>query len=100
MERKPLAFKLMVDPKNVRRAVALVTGEPMTDEELNKKFFDREPIELESPGDAGEDFQMTVAFAALMMAEDMKSEEVPEPMGKFAEKMKEMMDQSKKNGLN
>ena len=69
--KKPLAFKLMVDPKDVRRAMAMTTGESLTDEELEKQFFNREPMEIDltevSKTDA---FQMNAAFVILMWGKE------------------------------
>lgn len=66
--KKALAFKLMVDPKDVRRALALITGDSISEEELDAKFFNREPMEVSFPAeDRNEEFQMTAAFVALMI---------------------------------
>lgn len=96
-ERKPMAVKLMVDPANVRRAVALIEGKVITDEEMDNRFFDREPMEITTP--AEQDFEMTVGFVALMMAEEARDKEEQEPRkGKFGAKLADMMQ--KANDIN
>ena len=68
--KRTLAFKLKVDPKNVRRAVAVITGDVMPEDEFEKTFFNREPIEVEVSED--QEFAVTLGFVALMMSDDIE----------------------------
>lgn len=98
MERKALAFKLMVDPKNVRRAVAIITGETLTDEEIDKRFFDKEPAEISV--DPSIEFETTIAFTAFMLAEEGENsdDENVRPMSKFAQRMQEAQRRGRDKG--
>lgn len=63
--KKPLAITFLVEEKEVRKIMAILTGEIMSDEELDNKFFsspvsiDMELMEEQAPA-------MTMAFVALI----------------------------------
>ena len=64
-----LAIQLKFDIKQVRRAVALLTGDAPSDEEIQRRFFDREPIGIDdSDLPPNEAFQMCAAFVAFIIA--------------------------------
>jgi hypothetical protein len=95
--KKPLAIQLEFDIKNVRRALALITGEAMTDEEITAKFFDREAVTVdmaEMLGE-GESFQICAAFVALMIADDQPKQEPKK--SKFQKRVEEMMAAKREN---
>lgn len=63
--KKTLAITFLVDEKEVRRSVAILTGEVLTDEELNTHYFsDPISVDLDDLGEASK--QMSMAFVALV----------------------------------
>lgn len=63
--KKPLAISFLVEEKEVRKAMALLTGNALSDEELDKNFFN-EPVEIDMD-ELGEDSKnMTLAFVAMV----------------------------------
>ena len=87
--KNTLAIQIKTDIKTVRRAVALITGEAMTDEEIENSFFDREPLQLDLKEALGEteEFQICAAFTAILLADDIAEH----PESKFHQKLKERM---------
>lgn len=69
--KKPLALKLMVDEKTVRRALALLTGEGISNEDMEKRYFS-EPVEvdLEELVGTNDAFPMIAAFVGFMTKEE------------------------------
>lgn len=63
-----LAIQLQFDIKTVRKAVVMLTGEMLTDEEIAARYFDREMVitDVGELMDPGESFQMCLAFLAMM----------------------------------
>lgn len=51
--KKALSIKIMVEEKDVRRIVALVLGDSISDEELHEKFFSEKLIEFDATEVAG-----------------------------------------------
>lgn len=68
--KQSLAIKLKFETKEVRRAVAMITGEAPSDEEIKKRFFDREPVEIDSEILNEQAFQICAAFVAFIIAHD------------------------------
>ncbi|MBV5282169.1 MAG: hypothetical protein JZU53_07005 [Paludibacter sp.] len=64
--KKKLAITFLADDKKVRSAVALLTGECLTDAELEEKYFSNNiEVDLEEElEEAG--LEMIVAFTALI----------------------------------
>lgn len=93
--KKPLAIQLEFDIKNVRSAVAFMTGEVMTDEEITAKFFERDPIKIDTYKELGgtDAFQICIAFTAFIMAEDKPKKEPKK--SKFQQRLDEMAEQRK-----
>lgn len=69
--KKPLAIKLMVEEKTVRRALALLTGDTFPDEEMEKRYFS-EPVEVDLEALVGtqDAFPMIAAFVGFMTKEE------------------------------
>lgn len=95
--KKPLAIQLEFDIKSVRRALALITGEVMSDEEITAKFFDREPVKLDAVEILGESdaFQICAGFAAFIIADSQPKKEPKK--SKFQQRLDEMAEQRKNN---
>jgi len=73
MDKKPIALNLLFDVKSIRKAVALITGEAMSDEEINKKFFDREKVDFDidkMKGCESEALQISILFVTLILTND------------------------------
>lgn len=66
--KKPLAITFVVDEKDVRRSIALLTGDSITDEEMNEKYFSN-PVEVDLEETVGksDSFQMIAGFVGLIM---------------------------------
>ena len=88
--KKPLAIQLEFDIKSVRRALALITGEAMTDEEITAKFFDREAVKVDTEEMLGESeaFQICAAFLAVIMSDGQPKKEPKKR--KFQERLEQM----------
>lgn len=58
----------MVDEKDVRRSIALLTGDSISDEEMNEKYFSN-PVQfdLEETIGKSDSFQMIAAFVGMIM---------------------------------
>lgn len=67
--KKPLAITFMVDEKEVRRSIALLTGESISDEDLESKYLSN-PVEVDLEETVGksDSFQMIAGFVGLIMA--------------------------------
>lgn len=76
--KRPLAIQLNFDIKSVRRALALITGDTMTDEEINAKFFDRDPVRVDVEKMLGvvDSLQLCAGFIAIVMADGQEKKEV------------------------
>lgn len=63
--KKPLAITFLVEEKEVRKAMAILTGCALSDEELDKNFYN-DPVEIDMD-ELGEDSNnMTLAFVAMV----------------------------------
>lgn len=62
MEKKELAIRILVDEKEVNKAMMLLGEDIFTKEEIDKRFFDREPFKLDTKilGNDGLAFVATV----------------------------------------
>ena len=91
--KKPIAVKLVFDMKTVRRAVAIITGDVMSDEDLQAKFFDCEKVDfdMEAKIDEGIELTMCLAMVALIMQEPDASPIKPNK-SKFQSKLEEMAE--------
>lgn len=63
--KKPLAITFLVEEKEVRKAMALLTGELLTDVELESNFFS-EPVQIDMEMMEDQASTMTLAFVALI----------------------------------
>lgn len=66
----PLSIRILADPKEVRKGVAMITGEALTDDQLNEKFFNQDkPVNVNlAQLDPGQDSAMIMAFVAIMLS--------------------------------
>lgn len=63
--KKPLAITFLIEEKEVRKAMAILTGCALSDEELDKNFYN-DPVEIDMD-ELGEDSNnMTLAFVAMV----------------------------------
>jgi hypothetical protein len=95
--KQPLAIQLEFDIKTVRRSLALITGEYMTDEEIKVNFFDRECVKIDAEQNIGEaeSFQLCAAFLALIL-DEKKHNENPKK-SKLQERIDQIIAKSKNN---
>lgn len=87
--KKALAIQLEFDMASVRRALLLITGEVVSDEEITAKYIERENVKVnmeELLGDR-EAFQMCAGLLAILMADGKKSEP---KKSKFQERLEDM----------
>lgn len=78
MEKVRLSVDIIVSPKEIRRCLAMVTGESLTDEEIQKQFVDRGNIDvldkLSGQFNETEKIQFILAFIAVMHATNLEEE--------------------------
>lgn len=67
MSKRILAINFAFDEKQVRRAIALISGEGLSDEELNRRFFNREPVTVDSDILEEEADPMCIAFVSFII---------------------------------
>lgn len=63
--KKPLAITWLVEPKEVRKIMAALTGDVLTDEDLEQKFFG-DPIQVDIDILGDDYINMLLAFTALI----------------------------------
>lgn len=91
---KPLALHLEFDVKAVRKAIAQLTGEVLSDEEINEKFFNREPLKLDVQKFLGaEADQICMAFSALLYADSM--DKLEPAKSAWQQKLEDIQNRSK-----
>lgn len=66
MAKKELAVRLLVDEKEVNKALVMLDQDALSTEELDKRFFSREPLVLDVATFGEEAFTITLAFTALI----------------------------------
>ena len=66
MAKKELAIRLLVDKKDINKLFALLGEDVLSAEELDKRFFDRDPLiyDLEELG--ADAFSITAALVAII----------------------------------
>lgn len=74
MAKKELAIRLLVDEKEVNKALAMLNVDVLSPEELDKRFFSREPFVLDVETLGEEAFSMTLAFTALVEDDNQSKE--------------------------
>lgn len=74
MAKKELAIRLLVDEKEVNKALAMLNVDVLSPEELDKRFFSREPFVLDVETLGEEAFSMTLAFTALVEGDNQSKE--------------------------
>jgi hypothetical protein len=95
--KKPLAIQLEFDIRCVRRALALITGESMTDEEITAKFFDRQAVKIDTEKilGVGESLQICAAFLAIIIADGQEKKKLKK--SEFQKRLDQMVAERKKN---
>ena len=63
--KKPLAITFLVEEKEVRKTMAMLTGELLSDDELDNKFFSN-PVSIDMELMEEQALAMTMAFVALI----------------------------------
>jgi len=63
--KKPLAITFIVEEKEVRKVMAILTGEVLSDEKLEKTFFS-DPVSIDIETMEEQAKAMTMAFVALI----------------------------------
>ncbi|WP_353124184.1 hypothetical protein [Dysgonomonas capnocytophagoides] len=74
MAKKELAIRLLVDEKQINKALVTLDQDVLSPEEINKRFFDRKPFVFDVDLMEEEAFAMTVAFVALIEADNQEKE--------------------------
>ena len=72
--KKALAISLEFDIKTVKKVLVLMDMDVPSDEEIEKRFFNREPVKLDSEEVFGpsESLQVALAFMAVIMDKEEK----------------------------
>jgi len=69
--KKPLAISLEFDIKTVKKVLVLMDEDVPSDEDIYKRFFDREAVKLDSEEVfGGEALQICLAFMAVIMEKE------------------------------
>lgn len=63
--KKVLAITFMVEEKEVRKAMALLTGDALSDDGLDKNFFN-DPVQIDTDELGEESKNMIIALTALI----------------------------------
>lgn len=74
MAKKELAIRLLVDEKEVNKALVMLNVDVLSPEGLDKRFFSREPFVLDVETLGEEAFSMTLAFTALVEGDNQSKE--------------------------
>lgn len=74
MAKKELAIRLLVDENSVRFAASQFGCNIQSDDELNEKFFERDPIVFDVDTLGDDAFAMTAAFTAFLVADVLEKE--------------------------
>lgn len=74
MAKKELAVRILVDEKQINKALVTLDQDVLSPEELDKRFFSREPFVLDVETLGEEAFTITLAFTA-MIEDDNQSKE-------------------------
>ncbi len=74
MGKKELAIRLLVDEKEVNKALVMLSQDALSPEQLEKKFFSREPLVFDVETLGEEAFSMTIAFVALIEDDNQSKE--------------------------
>lgn len=65
--KKPLAIQLEFDITTVRKALVMITGEVLSDEEITAKFFEREPVKIDTQTMFGETESLQLCLSLISM---------------------------------
>ena len=72
MAKKILAVRLLVDEKQVQQATLFLdmSGEAISTEDLQRRFFDRDPVIVDVTKMEEQALRMTLAFVALNLQKE------------------------------
>ena len=93
-EKKPIAIQYCFTVKEIRKCVALLTGDILTTDEINKTYFDREVVkcDLSKILDEDEMLRLCIALVSSLIAID---ESKNKPKRKtFKERLDEEMERN------
>lgn len=74
MAKKELAIRLLVDEKEVNKALVMLNQDALSPEKLEERFFSREPLVFDVATLGEEAFSMTLAFTALIEDDNQSKE--------------------------
>lgn len=74
MAKKELAVRILVDEKLINKALVTLDQDVLSPEEINKRFFDREPFLFDVGLMEEEALAMTTAFVGLIEADNQERE--------------------------
>ncbi|MFV0341026.1 MAG: hypothetical protein ACK5MA_10460 [Parachlamydiaceae bacterium] len=74
MAKKELAIRLLVDEKEVNKALVMLNQDALSPEKLDERFFGREPLVFDVATLGEEAFSMTLAFTALIEDDNQSKE--------------------------
>lgn len=87
-----LTMTMEVDPQDIRRLVAMLSGDVISDEDIKKHYEDSEPV----PGEILEDANVKlIAITAYEMRRVGKDEKPGLPKSKFAQRLEEAQKRRK-----
>lgn len=76
MAKKELAIRILVEEKEVNKALVILGLDVLSPEELDKRFFSREPFVLDVETMKEEAFSIRIAFVALIEDDNQEREKV------------------------
>ena len=72
MQKETLAIQFEFSLEDIRRSLALTTGQAFTDEEIRSQFIDRPPVVIDMEKvDASQNTQMCMVFSILIYADNL-----------------------------
>lgn len=74
MAKKELAIRLLVEEKEVNKALVMLDQNALSPEELDKRFFSREALVLDVATLGEEAFTITLAFTAIIEDDNQSKE--------------------------
>jgi hypothetical protein len=100
--KKELAVRFEFDTTLIRQVYAMITGEVLMDEEIDKRFVNIDPIVINGGTEFGvlEGMQMCAAFVLTIITKEKEKEEKSDkselPKSRFQEKLDKAIEESKK----
>lgn len=75
MAKKELAIRLLVEEKDVNKALIMLDQDALTPDQMDARFFSREPLILDVKTLSENGFPLTAAFTAIIEDDNRKKEE-------------------------